>query len=167
MTVLRKFVSLIWVVGLLMGAGCTTSPTPTPQPDLTTPGAYPVVTAFPANAYPAPQTPIPGASPFVFDRPLKAGAVTVSGQAPAGVVINIINVTLMGEFLGTGIVDPDGRFAVTVPPLVANIRVGLEIADEGASGFGLQDFLNPAFWGPGYLSLPQVGYFPDTLMVEP
>ena len=149
------------LVGLLL-ASCKNNPTSTPA---LTQASYPVTTV--TQAYPAPETPFPGAIAFQFDRPVKANATQITGNAPAGVVLNIVNITLMGEVLGSGVVGPDNRFAISVTPLVANIRVGIEVIDTGSSGHAYEDFNNKAYQGEGAVVMPQVGYFLDTVLVEP
>jgi len=104
---------------------------------------------------------------MVIDRPVKAGATTVTGRALAGVVIAIENVTTMGDELGSVVVGPDGRFSVSVPPLEANIRLGLLVKDTGSSGKTIDDFNGAQYRGPGGMMVPQVGYFVDTVSVQP
>lgn len=145
------------------------APSPTPLPESSTSEPYPPLLTAPASnvAYPGLKTPIPNAVRFELDRPIKAGATLVTGSAPAGVVINIVNVTLMGEWLGNGVVGDDNRFSINVTPLLAKIRIGLEIADIGSSGYAVEDFFNDAFLGPESRNFPQVGYYLDTALVEP
>ena len=105
-----------WICALLcviFAAGCRATPSPTPE--ATQAQAYPSPTGQgPVVAYPAPPTPDPAAVRLVLDQPVKVGATAVTGQGPAGLVVGIINVTLMGPELGTGTIGPDNRFSVTV-----------------------------------------------------
>jgi hypothetical protein len=154
------------VCGLLFLAGCRANPLPTPVG--TQAQAYPSPTSQgPVEAYPAPPTPDPAAIPLVLDRPLKVGATVVTGGGPAGLVIGIINVTLMGEELGSGIIGPDNRFSVSVPALEASTRIGLAVNDTGSTGRELSDYYTNDYKGPGALMVPQVGYFQDSDMVKP
>lgn len=128
----------------------------TPQPIEVTDLPYPVV-----------RTPFADAIRFQFDRPLRPGMTIVTGQGPAGVVISIVNVTLMGEVLGSGVIDNNNRFAIAVTPLPENIRAGIEVVDTGSSKHTYEDFYGEEYKGEGALVFPQVGYFQDTVMVKP
>jgi hypothetical protein len=161
-----KRLFLLGMTVLVIGVGCTSVPSPTPAPNATI-QPYPVENVSPVVAYPVSSTPIPNAVQFEFDRPVKGGATIITGNAPKGVVINIANATLMGDPLGSAVVGDDNRFSVNVSPLLANIRIGIEVADAGSSGYLIEDFYNSAFWGPEWKNLPQVGYYLDTTLVEP
>ena len=169
------------MLGLLLG-GCQTNPLPTataaataaPAAETQASGSgYPGPTSTPVPtqlaSYPAVLTSTPdnSATALVIDRPVKAGQTTVTGHAVPGIVVAIDNVTSMGDELGSGVVGPDSRFTVTVPPLEANIRLGLFLKDTGSSGKTPDDFNGPQYWGPGVMMVPQVGYFQDTVSVQP
>lgn len=134
-------------------------------PSSTSESPYPV--SIPNQAYPAPPTVIPGATSIQFDRPIKATATQITGSAPAGVIVNIVNVTMMGEVIGSGVANSDNRFIIQVTPLIVNIRIGIEVADVGSSGLAYNDFYNDAYQGAGAMSIPNVGIFQDTVLVEP
>jgi hypothetical protein len=102
----------------------------------------------------------------VLDRPLQAGAVVVSGSGPAGLLINIVNVTDMGSVLGTGSIGPDNRFSISVTPLPGSVRVGVGVIDVGTTGKDLADFNAKDYQGVEPLVVPQVGYFLDTVLVS-
>jgi hypothetical protein len=84
-----------------------------------------------ARAYPAPEgLPVFSADEpkFSLDEPLTADATGVSGQGPSGVEIAIVDVTLMAETLGTGMIGEDNAFTITVdPPLKADHLVGITV----------------------------------------
>ena len=88
-------------------------------------------------------------------------------QGPAGLVVGIINVTLMGGELGSGTIGPDNRFSVSVAPLEASTRIGLAVNDTGSTGRQLSDYYGDDYKGPGAFMVPQVGYFQDTALVQP
>jgi len=173
---------ILMISGLLLGS-CTASPTPTstsaptlaPTPAATSaqtqslPSGYPGPTSTPVVSYPALLTGTPdnSATALEIDRPVKAGQTTVTGHGVPGIVVAIDNVTSMGDELGSGVVGPDSRFTVTVPPLEANIRLGLFLKDTGSSGKSPDDFNGAQYMGPGVMMVPQVGYFQDTVTVTP
>jgi hypothetical protein len=146
---------------------------PTPDP------AYPALesTATPVERSdepypPLPPTPVPQSDEypdpvadedlilFALDRPILPGDTTISGQGPPGLFILVRNLTFMGETIGTATIDRDGRFEMSVSPLTANIRIGL-VGDIEASEYEMDD-IRP---GPGEFSLPQIGYFFDTVLI--
>ena len=172
---LKPNLTMFWAILAVLTAACQANPSPAPTQGATAAAiqssAYPgsAATATLAPSYPGPGTGTPGnsVSAMVIDRPVKAGATTITGHALAGVVVGIDNVTIMGDELGSGVVGPDGRFSVTVPPLEANVRIGLWVKDTGSSGKTIDDFNGAQFMGPGAMMVPQVGYFVDTVSVQP
>jgi hypothetical protein len=136
---------------------------PVPQPVLVVPeSAYPLATPVvesAEDAYPA-QTVETGIL-IQLDRPLSEGATTVSGVGPAGLPISIMNVTMMGEMLGSGVVGADGKFTISTVPLPANTRIGVYV---DLAAIGLTDADVQA--GSGAMNVPLVGYFVDTAMVS-
>jgi hypothetical protein len=167
----RYVLIAVVVLATACKAGPPTTVTPAPTAAVTAGqlSAYPGMTPTPANSYPAlaSQTPDPKAIAMRLDLPLKAGATTVTGNAPAGIVVSIQNITTMGDELGSGVVGPDNRFTVTVVPLEANVRLGLFVKDVGSSGKNPDDFNNDAYKGPNPLMVPSVGYYQDTASVTP
>jgi hypothetical protein len=161
-----RFHILVLVLMAVVAAACGRGPDVTGGTQ-----GYPVPTATqaPAAGYPdeTTSTPVPGAVPVVLDRPLKAGATVVTGSGPAGVVLTVRNITLMGVDLGGGTVGEDNRFSIEVTPLEANTRIGVEVTDSGSSGRDFNEFFADDYKGPGALMMPQVGYFTDTALVEP
>jgi hypothetical protein len=73
----------------------------------------------------------------------------------------LVNVTLMGEQLGSSTIGSDGTFAITVSPLPANIQVGL-FADLEGAGIA-PDSVIP---GEGARAVPLVGFYYDTALVS-
>jgi len=99
---------------------------------------------------------------FVLDRPLIAGAGQVSGSAPEGMAVIVVDVTRMGAELGRATAGSDGRFTVAVAPLEAGVRIGITTDSLG------EDTLYDRRWlGPEAQSVPLVGYFLDTSQVKP
>lgn len=145
--------------------------------------AYPPPTpAVPAEAYPsdqaAPPTIAPEAYPpaaetfqeprFRIDQPVAASATTITGQAPPGTALAVMDVTYNGALLGTGRSDESGRFTIPVSGLVAGNRIGLAIGElaEGQTLNQMAEQYYP-YRGEGFMNLPNVGIFFDTLLVSP
>jgi hypothetical protein len=162
------------VLALLVAltASCA-GPTGTPQP--ATPGTQvpqgypePNTAGTPVGGYPdstaAPTLP-PGEVPFRLDKPLVAGATEVTGSGTPGVPLLLQNVTFMGEMIAQTTVDDSGRFAFTVPPLEAEVRIGISVGDLAGTRWTPDYFLAPGFRGDEGVSLPNVGYFLDTALV--
>ena len=128
--------------------------------------AYPVQTdpnvnnssSTQVDAYPAP-TARTGIL-LALTKPIKANDIEVSGVGPAGLPITIVNITLMGEQLGSGVVENDGTFTIPVN-LQSNIRIGIS-ADIEANELGSED-VQP---GNDAMNVPLVGYFFDTAVVS-
>lgn len=110
------------------------------------------------DAYPAP-TAHTGIL-LALNKPIKPNDTEVSGVGPPGLPINIVNITLMGEQLGAGVVGNDGTFSIPVS-LQSNIRVGINANIEA---FGLtSEEIKP---GDDAMNVPLVGYFFDTVVVS-
>lgn len=157
----------------------TTDPVPTAPP---AGEAYPPAVAAPVEAYPsdqaAPPTVAPEAYPsvvetfqeprFRIDQPVAATATTITGQAPPGTSLAVMDVTYNGALLGTGRSDDSGRFTIPVTGLVAGNRIGLAVG-ELAEGQTLSQMAEQFFpyRGEGFMNLPNVGIFFDTVQVAP
>lgn len=169
---------------LLSCAGNSAGETPTQQPatpmPTITPSSYPGPSASPVssdngtNSYPAPQDITPSTSQEAYpsqttsdgillalDKPIKEETTTVTGEGPAGLPITIINITQMGESLGSGVINEEGKFSVTVSPLAVGTRIGLQ-ADVAALGLNQDDIK----LGSEARNVPLVGFFFDTALVE-
>lgn len=105
---------------------------------------------------------------FRFDQPVSATATTVTGQAPPGLALAILDVTYNGAVLGTGRSDDAGRFSIPVSGLVEGNRIGIAIG-ELAAGQTLSQMQEQYFphRGEGFMNLPNVGTFLDTVQVQP
>ena len=161
------------------GAAVGTAAVPTAPP---AGEAYPPAVATPAEAYPsdqaAPPTVAPEAYPsvvetfqeprFRIDQPVAANATTLTGQAPPGTSLAVMDVTYNGALLGTGRSDESGRFTIPVSGLVAGNRIGLAVG-ELAEGQTLSQMAEQFFpyRGEGFMNLPNVGIFFDTVQVAP
>ncbi len=153
---LRRVLSVSMLL-IVLAAGCdTTLPGPQPTASPVTPGVSPL-----ASAVAAPSAVVP----FRLERPIAAGATEVRGSGPAGVPIVIMDVTFMGEPLGTGTIGPDGKFVVNVKPLPDGHRIGLALGVLDGTGWKPEDFYLQGYYGPDAMQAPQVGFFHDTVMV--
>ena len=145
--------------------------------------AYPPPTqTVPAKAYPSDQTVPPTVAPeayppaaetfqeprFRIDQPVAATATTITGQAPPGTALAVMDVTYNGTLLGTGRSDDSGRFTIPVSGLVAGNRIGLAVGElaEGQTLNQMAEQYYP-FRGEGFMNLPNVGIFFDTVLVAP
>jgi len=187
---LRRLILLIFVLLLAAcGSEDTSIPTPA-VPDqqgvesVPVPGqeAYPPPTAvisaetypFPAavvspETYPppaavVPQIAYPASNPnailLAFDKPVQSTDTAVTGVGQPGLTIYIVNMTFMGEELGSGVIGPDGVFSIPVTALQPGTRVGLT-ADVTTLSFTEYDILP----GEGEISMPRIGYFYDSVVL--
>jgi len=156
------------------GTGGTTSenitsisPLPTPLTALTT-SSSPVVTSDSSPLSP-PSAEIPEEFRFSINEELLViGATQVEGTGPPGIGIIIVDVTLMGQRLGDGYIQPDGTFSIYInPPLekyhYIGIQVGVPVSQEAGPEY-LQQFVPYA--GDGVMDMMMVGTLWDTAEVQ-
>ena len=106
---------------------------------------------------------------FEIEEPLVAGATQVRGKGPYDVPIVIVDVTMTAEPLGSGVIAPDGTFAIDVPNLVANHRIGIVVGViEGTPVPSPDDYVQSfePFRGEGYMNLPYIGVVFASSMVQ-
>jgi len=124
--------------------------------------------AYPAENLPEPaSTPVPDVYPppagdeifqeprFRLDVPIRAGSTVISGQAPPGMVLAILDVTYNGALLGVGPSDDEGRFSFNVQDLVEGNRVGITFG-ELEPGMTIPD-MSVKYYphrGGGFMNLP-------------
>jgi len=138
----------------------------------------------PANPYPSegeaalPPTPTVGPYPppaeefreprFRIDQPVAAGATLLTGQAPPNVALAVMDVTYNGTLLGAGRSDETGRFSIPVSGLVSGNRIGVTVGElqQGQTLNQMAEQYYP-YRGEGFMNLPNVGLFFDTVLVEP
>jgi hypothetical protein len=155
-------------IAIILLTGCA-SPTPFRSP-AAAPSAFSPLPAPQTNSSPIaapPSTPAGKVVRFQIDRPLKAGATTVTGRGLAGIPISIDNLTLGGNELGAGIVGKDNRFSIEVPPLADNVRIGIAVGDVSSTGHSLEEFNADAYKGDEPLMVPMIGFYLDTALVQP
>jgi hypothetical protein len=129
---------------------------------------YPTLSTLSENpAYPS-ESQVDESERFKIDQPLVAGSTTVTGQAPKNLSLAIVNMTLGGTILGTGLSDDDGRFTITVSPLPEGYRIGVTVTDvEPGTTFEDVAVELYEYRGKGYMSVPSIGVFFDSAMVGP
>jgi Big-like domain-containing protein len=158
-----NFRSVLLAAALLLGACAAPGPAPVST-------ATAVANPSPSGGYPV-GSPVPTLRgdevPFQFDKPIVAGATTVTGTGPAGVPILLEDVTFMGALMGQTNVGQDGRFSFTVPPLEAAHRLGVTLGDLSGTKWTAEQFYSPGYQGDGAMQTPNVGFFFDTAQVQP
>lgn len=147
-----------------------------PAPEVIVESAYPgagevVVPAGDAMAepYPPPVTEEVFLEPrFRFDQPLTANAISVTGQAPPDLAVAILDVTYNGAVLGQGRTDANGRFTITVSPLIEGNRIGITVGElqPNQSLNQMAEQYYP-YRGDGFMNVPNVGILFDTVLVQP
>lgn len=135
--------------------------------------AYPAPTKPEANvsAYPGPMpTARQGTAvqpvPFLIKTPVKQGATKVSGTGPANIPIALADITFNGEILSTAVVGEDGNFTFEVKPLESGHRIGVGLANLEGTPWVSGNFNDPGFKGNQAMSIPNIGFFFDTVIVE-
>jgi hypothetical protein len=105
---------------------------------------------------------------FTIDRPLQAGQTTVTGSAPENTYLALSDLTYAGLILGEGQSDSMGHFSITVTPLIEGNRVGLTVS-AAQGGQSMVEFAQEyyPFRGEGYIEVPNIGIFFDSVLVEP
>lgn len=146
--------------------------------------AYPAPAATPiTGAYPAPAAAIPTANPypgpdstpvvldaprFAFDATPYAGDTLVTGQSPPNLSLAISDVTFGNVPLGIGTSDADGRFSIQVSPLPEGHRIGITLS-ELPPGKTFEEAATELakYRGEQFMSIPNIGVFFDTALVQP
>ena len=159
-------------------AGCQSEP-PSPTvsvsvlatPEASTPVREDALSPLPESEGSRTAEPVPlEGSIFSIGEPLRQDATEVTGTGPQGIPISIADLTLMGEVLGRGKVDTDGRFAISVtPPLIANHRIGIMLDDQNTELYFTEELLAQleAFRGDNAITIPRIGAAYDAASVQP
>lgn len=155
-------------------AGQESYPPPPPAiPELDE--SYPVETLPPPTATPVPDVYPPPTVAEVFaeprirlDLPVAVGDATVTGTAPPGLALAVVDVTYNGALLGSGETGSDGRFQIEVDGLIEGNRLGLTF-DELEPGMTLADMSIKYYphRGEGFMNLPNVGVMLDSTLIQP
>lgn len=120
---------------------------------------YPPPASIINNSYPPPQQGIEGypvpisadeSKRFTIDEPVEAGSAEITGTGPANIPIKVINISFVGETIGSGIIENDGTFRISLAtPLEANHVIGLQLGDQSLE----TSFID----GPDYTNIPMIG----------
>jgi hypothetical protein len=137
--------------------------------------AYPIETLPPPSPTPVPDIYPPPTVEEVFaeprirlDLPVSAGDTVITGQAPAGLSLAVIDVTYNGALLGQGKTGDDERFSIAVNGLVQGNRLGLTFGELEA-GMSIADMSIKyyPYRGEGFMNIPNVGVILDSTLIEP
>jgi len=173
LTMLKKILLFVSISLILFGCDANVNEAQNNQTESVTNGNLSTSTnAYPSaavndpqtqtEAYPSSEDPNQPDILLALDGPIRANDTVISGVGPSGLVVYLLDVTFMGEPLGSAVVSEQGTFKVETDPLPAGIRVGLT-ADVTEIGLTEAD-IKP---GGGEISIPRVGYFYDSIVVEP
>ncbi len=148
--------------------GGSQNPYPVPETMENTPEAYPApADDLTTNPYPSPEEIPSGIIPFAFDKPVSDGDTIISGTGPAGVPIEVVNVTLMRLVLAQGIIEDDNTFTFELrEPLEKGYRLGIALAELAGTEWTKDEFANKFFNGSQAMNVPTVGFFFDTALVK-
>lgn len=106
---------------------------------------------------------------FAITAPVSASDTAVTGQALPGLELAIVDITYNGVILGTGLSDENGRFSIPVSSLIPGNRIGITLFKLRPGESTIEDAVVTLYShrGEGYMNLPNVGIFFDTLLVSP
>jgi len=99
-------------------------------------------------------TPTPSLVSLSLDEPLFVGATQIAGHGPAGLSIQIVDVTFGAEQIGSGIIKDDNTFDIEVHPLPEGHRIGIMLS--GSLPPEMEANKNE-LWGDGGIQLPTIG----------
>ena len=102
---------------------------------------------------------------FWIITPLKEGDMQIQGEGPEEIPLEIIDITISGVVLGNGIINKEGTFVINLTsPLITNHLIGIQL------GVHRENINWEELWalrGPNARSIPNLGYFFDTAIIEP
>ena len=102
---------------------------------------------------------------FRIISPLKEGDMQIQGEGPEEIPLEIIDITISGVVLGSGIINKKGTFVIHLTsPLIPNHLIGIQL------GVQRENINWDELWalrGPNARSIPNLGYFFDTAITEP
>lgn len=101
---------------------------------------------------------------FALDVPLLQGMNYVTGWGPAGIRLQVVDITEGGEVIGSGIIGDDNKFKID---LANPLKHGRMICIELATPRDPETWL--ALWelrGENARAIPQMGYYFDCAITE-
>lgn len=163
----KKFVNLYWSIFLLISVtlafGCSNTTEPNNSLEMDSPIITPDLNAS-INDSPIPEpiatvsmptaTAIPQIGPdFTITAGVQPGDTMVTGTGPAGLGIKIVDINMVGEVRGEGIIADDGTFEIAVDSVVGGNTLGIIISSLGNTDYIAEDFVN----NENYRSIPMIG----------
>ena len=130
--------------------------------------AYPINGAYPVgaeSAYPIMYFPegVQRGPDFDINEPVTGGDTVVTGTGPAGVPIELVNLSLVDVVLSETGVDENGKFTFElVEPLESNHTIGIKLGDLSDTDFHEENFI----YNEKYYERPYVGILFDIIYVE-
>ena len=161
---MRKTLILIFLLLPLLLAACQSTPTAQatqviPSSTQSFENGYPVSEGYPVSDY---QSEYPIGPEFSIDTPLNAGDTVVTGTGPAGVPINLVNATEVGELLGTTIIAEDGPFQFELETgLPEKHQIGIQLGNLTGTDLNANDFV----YNDNYYVRPLIGVMFDMVLV--
>ena len=99
---------------------------------------------------------------FKITLPVSAGDIVVTGTGPVGVPIILVDVSEVGELLGSTVINEDGTFTFELSKgLSGNHQIGLQLGD--LTGTDLNE--NNYVYNEDYYSKPFIGILFDMVLV--
>lgn len=113
--------------------------------------SYPIIDD---DAYPVVET----ADQIFKLAPIENATTTITGEGKAGIMLEIVSITHMGELLGDGVVDDNGIFEMTINrPVLESEKIGVQFKDKAmVSQFGEMK---------GSIDIPLIGHMLDAITV--
>lgn len=100
---------------------------------------------------------------FTIYEPVVNNSTMVEGEGPAGLPIILVDVSEVGEVLGTTTIDANGYFSFNLDtPLLQNHIVGIQLGDLSGTDFVEQDYI----YSDTYFERPLVGILFDMVIVQ-
>ena len=162
---MRKKVLFTFCLISLLICGCTQAA----QTESSTEKSYPVSEGYPLeildpSGYPVDNIPQIGTRgpDFNITEPVNGGETIVQGSGPANVPINLVDVFMNGELLGSTVVDDNGNFSFSLDkPLVTGHSIGLMLGDISKTDLSESDFM----YNENYYDIPLIGILFDFVVV--
>jgi hypothetical protein len=167
-------ITLLPVILVAVISGCSIQaqeevPTKTSETRIDEP--YPAPDIIEIEPYPAPLTNIEitsdgdfGDIPFSIEKPLITGSTIVEGSGPVGIQLQVVDITMGGNILGTGSIDDNNKFV---------INLASPVGDRRLIGIALSEPRQPDTWlalwelrSNEARAIPELGYFFDTVITE-
>jgi hypothetical protein len=128
----------------------------------------PTQIGYPAQPTSAIRT--PGAAdivPIKLNKPLLEGTTEVTGTGLKDLPLVLMDMTMNGDYLAETTVQPDGKFTFKVKALEKGHRLGIALGNTKGTRWENYDFGAVGFQGTEPMLVPNIGYFFDTVYVDP